>query len=76
MKIVSVLLASAILSGCGTLTTLSNTDNIVTGKLRKNKTYCGTVPRIYSGLIYDYCTLFSDRTANNIRAVAVSHRQP
>ena len=48
---------SMALSGCGTaVTVLQNDEDAVRG-LRKQKTYCQSIPRIYSGLAYDFCVL-------------------
>lgn len=63
MKIVSLLLALVVLSGCGSVRTLSNTEATVSSNLREIETYCGVVPRIYSGVVYDYCSIFSGQTA-------------
>ena len=63
MKIVGFLLGLCVLSGCGTITTLSVSDSEVSSKLQDIESYCGTVPRIYSGVVYDYCSIFSEQTA-------------
>ncbi len=63
MKILGFLLGSCFLSGCGSMTTLSFSDDEVSSKLRSIDSYCGTVPRIYSGVVYDYCSILSDQTA-------------
>lgn len=63
MKIVGLLLGLYLLSGCGSIITLSNSDAEVSSQLRKVDSYCGTVPRIYSGVVFDYCSMLSDQTA-------------
>ncbi len=63
MKIISFLLGVCVLSGCGSIATLSATDDNVTSNLRNIGSYCGTVPRIYSGVVYDYCSMLSDHTS-------------
>ncbi|NVZ67747.1 YceK/YidQ family lipoprotein [Pseudomonas costantinii] len=45
------------LSGCGTLNTVFRDDVAATRELRKQKTYCQSIPRIYSGLAFDFCLL-------------------
>ncbi|CAI8914033.1 hypothetical protein EMIT0P12_40330 [Pseudomonas sp. IT-P12] len=56
-KMAVVLGASVVLSGCGTsLTVLQNEEDAVRG-LRKQKTYCQSIPRVYSGLAHDFCVL-------------------
>ncbi|MBV4454023.1 MULTISPECIES: YceK/YidQ family lipoprotein [Pseudomonas] len=44
-------------SGCGTLNTVFREDIAATRELRKQKTYCEAIPRIYSGLAFDFCLL-------------------
>lgn len=45
------------LSGCGTLNTVLRDDVAATRELRKQKTYCQSIPRVYSGLAFDFCVL-------------------
>ena len=46
-----------VLSGCGTAVTVLQDDEDAARSLRKQKTYCQSIPRIYSGLAYDFCVL-------------------
>jgi uncharacterized protein YceK len=48
---------SLVLSGCGTALTVLQDDEDAARGLRKQKTYCQSIPRIYSGLAYDFCIL-------------------
>lgn len=48
---------SLALSGCGTAVTVLQDDEDATRGLRKQKTYCQSIPRIYSGLAHDFCLL-------------------
>ena len=59
MKIHGVLLAAMLLSGCGTLQTVVRSDEAAAASLKEQKSYCGAVPRIYSGVTYDFCTLYA-----------------
>ena len=45
------------LSGCGTALTVLQDDSDAARSLRKQKTYCQSIPRVYSGLAYDFCVL-------------------
>lgn len=45
------------LSGCGTLNTVLRDDVTATRELRNQKTYCQSIPRVYSGLAFDFCLL-------------------
>ena len=60
MKPIPILIFSLLLSGCGTVTTLTNSDKDVAANLKKRGTYCETLPRIYSGVSYDLCSLHSN----------------
>lgn len=44
-------------SGCGTFNTVFRDDIAATRELRKQKTYCEAIPRIYSGVAFDFCLL-------------------
>ncbi|WP_339538296.1 YceK/YidQ family lipoprotein [Pseudomonas sp. RA_15y_Pfl2_54] len=48
---------SLILAGCGSAMTVLQDDADVARDMRKQKTYCQSIPRIYSGLAYDFCVL-------------------
>lgn len=43
--------------GCGTVTTVLRGDGVTVRELKEKKTYCQTVPRVYSGVAYDLCVL-------------------
>jgi uncharacterized protein YceK len=57
MKVQVLMLAVLMLGGCGTVQTVAFSDQKSAQSLRDNKTYCGAVPRIYSGVTYDFCML-------------------
>jgi uncharacterized protein YceK len=58
LKVVMVLGAvSLALSGCGTVNTVMQQDHDAARSLRHQKTYCQSIPRVYSGLAYDFCVL-------------------
>ena len=48
---------SLALTGCGTALTVLQDDEDAARSLRKQKTYCQSIPRVYSGLAYDFCLL-------------------
>ncbi|UVL43439.1 YceK/YidQ family lipoprotein [Pseudomonas sp. B21-040] len=48
---------SLALTGCGTAMTVFQDDEDAARGLRKQKTYCQSIPRVYSGLAYDFCVL-------------------
>ncbi|MCF5701336.1 YceK/YidQ family lipoprotein [Pseudomonas syringae] len=57
MRIQATILAALMLGGCGTVQTVVRNDQVAVDSLKKQKSYCGAVPRIYSGLAYDFCSL-------------------
>ena len=42
------------------MVTLTSSDNGVERKLEKIGTYCGAIPRIYSGVVYGMCKLHAE----------------
>lgn len=56
-KILMLGVISVVLSGCGSVSTVLQGDADAARDLRKKKTYCQSIPRIYSGLAFDFCTL-------------------
>ena len=57
MKIRAMMLTVLFLSGCGTVQTVVRSDQVAVNDLKQEKSYCGAVPRIYSGVAYDFCLL-------------------
>lgn len=54
MKIQAVMLATLMLAGCGTVQTVVRSDQVAANDLREIKSHCSAVPRIYSGVTYDF----------------------
>ena len=54
-----ILLVSTLLlaSGCGTINTVFRPDAVASQNLKESRSHCENVPRIYSGVIYGFCTL-------------------
>ncbi len=46
-----------VVTGCGTINTVFRDDSVTSRNLAKSSSYCGTVPRVYSGVMYDFCIL-------------------
>lgn len=57
--ILSILLLLT-LAGCGTINTVMREDGVAARELRSQKTYCQSIPRIYSGVSYNFCQLNGD----------------
>jgi uncharacterized protein YceK len=45
------------LAGCGTINTVFRPDAVASQNLKDSRSHCENVPRIYSGVIYGFCTL-------------------
>ncbi|WP_353505491.1 YceK/YidQ family lipoprotein [Microbulbifer variabilis] len=54
------------LTGCGTFTTLSSTDREISANLKRQKSNCESIPRVYSGLSYNICKMHSDSESINV----------
>lgn len=50
-------LAALLLSGCGTVNSVIRKEGDTARELRLVKTYCQSIPRVYSGVAFDFCTL-------------------
>ncbi|MCK1794176.1 YceK/YidQ family lipoprotein [Pseudomonas violetae] len=57
MKIQVMALAALMLAGCGTVQTVIRGDEAASKILKEQQSYCGAVPRIYSGVTFDFCYL-------------------
>ena len=58
IRMYSVLLAALLaISGCGTINTVFRPDAVASQNLKESRSYCENIPRIYSGVIYGFCTL-------------------
>lgn len=60
MKIASTVLWASVcvsLAGCGTINTVFRPDAVASQNLKESRSNCESVPRIYSGVIYGFCTL-------------------
>lgn len=47
-------------AGCGTVNAVLLSDNTTVSNLRKADTYCEALPRVYSGVAYDFCLLHGE----------------
>ena len=58
------LLMAGLLSGCGSYHTLRSDDVVNASELRLKGTYCGAIPRVYSGVVWDACQLYGEPPAD------------
>jgi len=63
MRFFLIVFTAIILSSCGSLTTLGSSDQKISSNLKRQNTYCKNIPRVYSGVAYDFCYLHSNRDA-------------
>ena len=59
MKQLFILFALALVSGCGTFTTLTNSDEEIAANLKRQNSQCESMPRVYSGVAYNMCKMNS-----------------
>ncbi|MDN3221102.1 YceK/YidQ family lipoprotein [Pseudomonas nunensis] len=57
MRTLVMMLAALVLAGCGTVQTVVRSDEAAAKSLKERNSYCGAVPRVYSGVTYDFCYL-------------------
>lgn len=61
MRFILIVFIAVILSACGSLTTVGSSDQEIASSLKRQGTYCENIPRVYSGVAYDFCYLHSSR---------------
>ncbi|HEY7884629.1 MAG TPA: YceK/YidQ family lipoprotein [Cellvibrionaceae bacterium] len=61
MKTALTLVVLVFLSGCGTINTTFRGDQVAASHLGSAGTYCNSIPRLYSGIGYDFCLLNARR---------------
>lgn len=66
-----LLLSVIFISGCGTVSTVYKSDQYAIGELKKAKTLCHELPRVYSGVSFDLCQINS-HSENPFRYMAYS----
>ncbi|MBD9513108.1 YceK/YidQ family lipoprotein [Pseudomonas sp. PDM22] len=59
-----LLLGAALLGGCGSYHTLRSDEVVDASDLRLKGTYCGAIPRVYGGVVWDACQLYGEPPAD------------
>ena len=59
-----LVVAGLSLAGCGTINTVYYEDKLASNNPQIKKSYCGALPRIYSGVFYDFCVLHGPAETN------------
>jgi uncharacterized protein YceK len=49
-----------LLAGCGTINTVARDDVVTSDYLKEVRSFCGAVPRVYSGVMFDFCVLHGE----------------
>ena len=63
MKFLLALLAVISLTGCGTFNTLTKSDHEIAANLKRQKSNCESIPRVYSGVSYNVCKMNSSKNS-------------
>lgn len=58
------------LSGCGTMQTLAPDQGKVKISYNSKKSYCQSIPRIYSGVAHNFCQLYGEPDNKGYNAAA------
>lgn len=59
-RLIIASLVTACATGCGTISSTFTDDQTARQRLKAMGTRCEAVPRVYSGIAYDFCTLHAD----------------
>ncbi len=57
MRLVIAACVAILLGGCGSIITVLRDDSVTSEYLAEVNSYCGAVPRVYSGVMFDFCVL-------------------
>lgn len=60
MKIYYCIVLALVNFSCSTVNTVAPAHNHINISHGKNKSYCKSVPRVYSGTFYNFCTLYGE----------------
>ncbi|MDR2960464.1 MAG: YceK/YidQ family lipoprotein [Stenotrophomonas sp.] len=75
-RLLAVLIVSAAVSGCGSVRTLDSEAHESVRDLKLGRTYCTEIPRIYSGVAYNFCALHGDPGGSYQRSAGLSPPLP
>ncbi len=63
MRLIWTLLAGLSLTACGTFNTLTKSDHEIAANLKRQKSNCASIPRVYSGVSYNVCKMNSNKNS-------------
>lgn len=75
-RLFAVLIVTAGVSGCGSVRTLDSEAHESVSDLKLGRTYCTELPRIYSGVAYNFCALHGDPGGSYQRSAGLSPPLP
>lgn len=75
-RLLAVLLVTAGVTGCGSVRTLDSDAHESVSDLKLGRTYCTEIPRIYSGVAYNFCALHGDPGGRYQRSAGLSPPLP
>lgn len=64
MKKLALIIATAVLSACGTMKTVDAQRSRITINSSGAKSYCQSIPRVYSGVSHNWCTFYGEANYN------------
>ncbi|MFS2160072.1 YceK/YidQ family lipoprotein [Pseudomonas sp. Pseusp122] len=70
MKHIAILALTLALSACGNIVTVYMGDIKTSNYLLDQGSSCGAVPRVYSGVIFDFCMLYGEPASNSRSTVS------
>jgi uncharacterized protein YceK len=56
----TLVITCIVLTGCGSISTIPKSSNEIKFDLTIKKTKCDFIPRLYSGVAYDFCRLHAE----------------
>ena len=60
IHIVTLFMLTSLLAACGTVRTLAPDQGKVTISHNNKKSYCKSIPRIYSGVAHNFCLMYGE----------------
>ena len=75
-RLFAVLIVTAGVSGCGSVRTLDSEAHESVSDLKLGRTYCTEIPRIYSGVAYNFCALHGNPGGSYQRSAGLSPPLP
>lgn len=75
-RLFAALIVVAGVTGCGSVRTLDSEAHESVSDLKLGRTYCTEIPRIYSGVAYNFCALHGDPGGRYQRSAGLSPPLP